>query len=146
MLDKVNKLTVQLDEAQKMNTKLAKKSDDQVVEKIIRQYLNQSKKKSTAKKEHIKTIIDEMVSSAGIELSDELKALLDTFDNEIPPVIEKQEIYEKGSTKNENCKQIHTSALTFPLPEGTVVKPFVLGATPSTPYGLATFDDIDLPF
>lgn len=104
--DKNKELTVQLDEAQKMNKKLAEKSDDKVVERIIRQYLYQSKKKSTSKKEHIKTIIDEMVKSANVELSDDLKSMLDTFDNETPAHIDKAEIYENGSTKNENCKQV----------------------------------------
>lgn len=99
-------LTVQLDEAQKMNKKLAEKSDDNVVVRIIRQYLNQSKKKSTSKKENIKIIIEEVVRSAGIVLPDDVKATLDTFDNETPAQIDKVEIYEEGSTKNENCKQV----------------------------------------
>lgn len=107
-------LATQLEEAQKMNKKLAEKSDDKVVERVIRQYLNQSKRKSTAKKEHIKNIIDEMVKSANIELPDDLKAILESFDNETPAHIEKAEIYEEGSIKNENCKQLTVTPNELP--------------------------------
>lgn len=85
----IGELSVQLDEAQKMNKKLAEKTDAKVVERIIRKYLTQSKNKSTAKKEHIKNIIDEMVNSANIELPDDLKATLESFDNETPAHIDK---------------------------------------------------------
>lgn len=139
--DKNKELTVQLDEAQKMNKKLAEKTDAKDVERIIRRYLTQSKNKSTTKKEHIKNIIDEMVNSANIELPDDLKSMLDSFDNETPAHIDKVDIFEQGSTKNENCKQLSVApfATAEPVPWENVV-PWEQKS------GNVNFNDDDLPF
>ncbi|MCQ2239959.1 MAG: hypothetical protein MJZ73_12115 [Bacteroidaceae bacterium] len=96
-----------------VQAELARHSDHDVLEKVLRKYLGESTNKSTKKKESIRTIIWEISRSAHMQVSEEFGNLIDDIDNEttyLPtaPVthIDRQEIYESGSTKNENCRQL----------------------------------------
>lgn len=135
-------LSMQLDEAQKMNKKLAEKSDAKTIESFIRQYLNQSKKKRTAKREQIKNFIEEMVNSANFVLPDDLKSMLDSYDDETPATVGKLEVYQPGSTKNEGCQQIITPVSAPPQAVPIAAN---RNANPRRPFGLDDFPD-DCPF
>lgn len=84
------------------STEQMAKADAMVLERIISQYLNMSEQKRIAKKEHIKTVIFEMVDSSRIELSEGMKSRLNTFDDETPARITKAEIVKVSATEAED--------------------------------------------
>lgn len=73
-----------LSELQKLSAGVAKKSSQEVVEKAMRIYLNTSKRKTLSKREAAKTVLLELVTSAKLELPEDLMDQLNHFDDENP--------------------------------------------------------------
>ena len=93
-----------LSELQKLSAGVAKKSSLEVVEKAMRIYLNTSKRKTLSKREAAKTVLLELVTSAKLELPEDLMDQLNHFDDENPEpqiVIEKAgDVIAEGGVKN----------------------------------------------
>jgi len=93
-----------LSELQKLSAGVAKKSSQEVVEKAMRIYLNTSKRKTLSKREAAKTVLLELVTSAKLELSEDLMDQLNHFDDENPEpqiVIDKAgDVIADGGVKN----------------------------------------------
>ena len=93
-----------LSELQKLSAGVAKKSSLEVVEKAVRIYLNTSKRKTLSKREAAKTVLLELVTSAKLELSEDLMEQLNHFDDENPEpqiVIDKAgDVIADGGVKN----------------------------------------------
>lgn len=93
-----------LSELQKLSAGVAKKSSQEVVEKAMRIYLNTSKRKTLSKREAAKTVLLELVTSAKLELPEDLMDQLNHFDDENPEpqiVIEKAgDVIADGGVKN----------------------------------------------
>lgn len=93
-----------LSELQKLSAGVAKKSSLEVVEKAMRIYLNTSKRKTLSKREAAKTVLLELVTSAKLELPEDLMDQLNHFDDETPEpqiVIEKAgDVIAEGGVKN----------------------------------------------
>ena len=93
-----------LSELQKLSAGVAKKSSLEVVEKAVRTYLNTSKRKTLSKREAAKTVLLELVTSAKLELSEDLMEQLNHFDDENPEpqiVIDKAgDVIADGGVKN----------------------------------------------
>ena len=93
-----------LSELQKLSAGVAKKSSQEVVEKAMRIYLNTSKRKTLSKREAAKTVLLELVTSAKLELPEDLMDQLNHFDDENPEpqiVIEKAgDVIVDGGVKN----------------------------------------------
>lgn len=93
-----------LSELQKLSAGVAKKSSQEVVEKAMRIYLNTSKRKTLSKREAAKTVLLELVTSAKLELPEDLMDLLNHFDDENPEpqiVIDKAgDVIADGGVKN----------------------------------------------
>jgi len=95
---------VRLSELGKLSAGVAKKSSQDVVEKAMRIYLNTSKRKTLSKREAAKTVLLELITSAKLELPEDLMDQLNHFDDENPEpqiVIEKaQDVIAEGGVKN----------------------------------------------
>lgn len=93
-----------LSELQKLSAGVAKKSSQEVVEKAMRIYLNTSKRKTLSKREAAKTVLLELVTSAKLELPEDLMDQLNHFDDENPEpqiVIDKAgDVIADGGVKN----------------------------------------------
>ena len=93
-----------LSELQKLSAGVAKKSSQEVVEKAVRTYLNTSKRKTLSKREAAKTVLLELVTSAKLELPEDLMDQLNHFDDENPEpqiVIDKAgDVIADGGVKN----------------------------------------------
>lgn len=93
-----------LSELQKLSAGVAKKSSQEVVEKAMRIYLNTSKRKTLSKREAAKTVLLELVTSAKLELPEDLMDQLNHFDDENPEpqiVIDKAgDVIAAGGVKN----------------------------------------------
>lgn len=93
-----------LSELQKLSAGVAKKSSQEVVEKAMRIYLNTSKRKTLSKREAAKTVLLELVTSAKLELPEDLMDQLNHFDDETPEpqiVIDKAgDVIADGGVKN----------------------------------------------
>ena len=93
-----------LSELQKLSAGVAKKSSQEVVEKAMRIYLNTSKRKTLSKREAAKTVLLELVTSAKLELPEDLMDRLNHFDDENPEpqiVIDKAgDVIADGGVKN----------------------------------------------
>lgn len=73
----------QLDETKKLSAKVAGMTDVEGFDKVIRKYLNGSKKKDVKKRGYIKMTIMELVTMAKITLNDETQQLLNVFDDDV---------------------------------------------------------------
>lgn len=93
-----------LSELQKLSAGVAKKSSQEVVEKAMRIYLNTSKRKTLSKREAAKTVLLELVTSAKLDLPEDLMDQLNHFDDENPEpqiVIDKAgDVIADGGVKN----------------------------------------------
>ena len=93
-----------LSELQKLSAGVAKKSSQEVVEKAMRIYLNTSKRKTLSKREAAKTVLLELVTSAKLELPEDVMDQLNHFDDENPEpqiVIDKAgDVIADGGVKN----------------------------------------------
>ena len=95
---------MKLNELGKFSVNVAKKSSQEVVEKAMRIYLNTSKRKTLSKREAAKTVLLELVTSAKLELPEDLMDQLNHFDDENPEpqiVIDKAgDVIADGGVKN----------------------------------------------
>ena len=72
----------QLKELGKLSAGVAKKSSADDVSKAIRIYLNTSKRKTQSKREAAKTVLLELITSAKLEMSEDIMESLSHFDDE----------------------------------------------------------------
>ena len=72
----------QLKELGKLSAGVAKKSSADDVAKAIRIYLNTSKRKTQSKREAAKTVLLELITSAKLEMSEDIMESLSHFDDE----------------------------------------------------------------
>ena len=104
MKQQMQEKDTRLSELQKLSAGVAKKSSLEVVEKAVRTYLNTSKRKTLSKREAAKTVLLELVTSAKLELSEDLMEQLNHFDDENPEpqiVIDKAgDVIADGGVKN----------------------------------------------
>ena len=100
----LNDKDMKLKELSKFSVNVAKKSSQEVVEKAMRIYLNTSKRKTLSKREAAKTVLLELVTSAKLELPEDLMDQLNHFDDENPEpqiVIDKAgDVIADGGVKN----------------------------------------------
>ena len=75
-------LEMKLTEMGKLSTGMAKKASQDDLQKALRIYLNTSKRKTQTKREAAKTVISEMLTSAKLEMPDDIMDLLDHLDDE----------------------------------------------------------------
>lgn len=96
----------QLAEMNKLSAGMAKKSTQDDFEKNLRTYLNISKRKIASKREAAKTVITELLATAKLDVSDDIKELLDHLDD------------ESEKTQIQNYKpQIQQQNNHFPTPQ-----------------------------
>lgn len=77
-------LEVKFSELNKLSAGVAKKSAQDDFIKALRKFLNISKRKAQSKREAAKMVITEMITSAQLELPEDLRELLDHLDDEQP--------------------------------------------------------------
>ena len=75
-------METKMNEMSKLSAGMAKKASQNDFEKALRIFLNTSKRKTMSKREAAKTVIMELLSSAKIEISDDVLELLDHLDDE----------------------------------------------------------------
>ena len=75
-------MEMKMNEMSKLSAGMAKKASQNDFEKALRIFLNTSKRKTMSKREAAKTVIMELLSSAKIEISDDVLELLDHLDDE----------------------------------------------------------------
>lgn len=75
-------MEMKMNEMGKLSAGMAKKASQEVFEKALRNYLSISKRKTMGRREAAKTVIMELLSSAKIEISDDVLELLDHLDDE----------------------------------------------------------------
>ena len=75
---------MKLMEMSKLSTGMAKKASHDDLQKALRIYLNTSKRKTQTKREAAKIAISEMLTSAKLEMPDDIMDLLDNLDDEQP--------------------------------------------------------------
>ena len=75
-------MDMKMNEMSKLSAGMAKKASQEVFEKALRNYLGISKRKTMGRREAAKTVIMELLSSAKIEISDDVLELLDHLDDE----------------------------------------------------------------
>lgn len=75
-------LEMKLAEMGKLSADVAKKASQDDLQKAVRIYLNVSKRKTLSKREAAKTVITEMLTSAKLEIPDDIMELLDHLDDE----------------------------------------------------------------
>ena len=73
---------MKLTEMGKLSTGMAKKASHDDLQKALRIYLNTSKRKTQTKREAAKIAISEMLTSAKLEMPDDIMDLLDHLDDE----------------------------------------------------------------
>ena len=69
-------------EMSKLSAGMAKKASQDDLQKAVRIYLNVSKRKTQSKREAAKTVITEMLTSAKLDIPDDIMELLDHLDDE----------------------------------------------------------------
>lgn len=77
-------MEMKLAEMTKLSAGMAKKASQNDMEKMLRIFLNTSKRKTMSKREAAKTVILELLNIAKIEISDDVLELLDHLDDEQP--------------------------------------------------------------
>lgn len=77
-------METKLNEMSKLSAGVAKKTSQDDLVKALRIYLNISKRKTQGKREAAKTVIMEMLTSAKLELPDDIMEMLDHLDDEQP--------------------------------------------------------------
>ena len=98
-------METKMNEMSKLSAGMAKKASQNDFEKALRIFLNTSKRKTMSKREAAKTVIMELLSSAKIEISDDVLELLDHLDDEQtePKVVNVQgnykDVHDNGEVK-----------------------------------------------
>lgn len=98
-------METKMNEMSKLSAGVAKKASQNDLEKALRIFLNTSKRKTMSKREAAKTVIMELLSSAKIEISDDVLELLDHLDDEQtePKVVNVQgnynDVHDNGMVK-----------------------------------------------
>lgn len=77
-------IEMKLNEMSKLSAGVARKTAQDDLFKALRIYLNISKRKTLSKREAAKTVITEMLTSAKIDLPEDILELLDHLDDEQP--------------------------------------------------------------
>lgn len=75
-------LEMKMNEMSKLSAGMAKKASQNDLEKALRIFLNTSRRKTMSKREAAKTVIMELLSSAKIDISDDVLELLNHLDDE----------------------------------------------------------------
>lgn len=75
-------LEMKMAEMSKLSAGVAKKASQDDLQKALRIFLNTSKRKTQAKREAAKTVITDMLTSAKIDVPDDILELLDHLDDE----------------------------------------------------------------
>lgn len=75
-------LEMKMAEMSKLSAGVAKKASQDDLSKALRIYLNISKRKTLSKREAAKTVITEMLTSAKLDIPDDIMDLLDHLDDE----------------------------------------------------------------
>ena len=92
-------METKMNEMSKLSTGMAKKAAQDDFNKALRIYLNISKRKTIGKREAAKSVITELMTSAKLELPDDIMELLDHLDDEQEET--------KNITVNGNYNDIH---------------------------------------
>lgn len=92
-------METKMNEMSKLSAGVAKKASQDDLLKALRIYLNVSKRKMIGKREAAKTVITEMLTSAKLNLPDDIMELLDHLDDAQPE--------QKNVTVNGNYNDIH---------------------------------------
>ena len=79
---KIVQLETQLNEMSKLSAGVAKKSSQDDVLKVMRTYLNISKRKTLSKREAAKTVFMDLFTSTKLDLPDDIKEMLTYLDDE----------------------------------------------------------------
>lgn len=108
-------LEMKVKELTNMVGRVAEKTEHDELQRALRKYMNQSRRKTVDKRAAIKAQILEIVVCTGLQLSDEMRSDLDTFDDDTSKVetsikAEKLEMSVAGSQE-----------LNFTAPVGQVV-------------------------
>lgn len=80
-------LKMNLQEQQKITAKVAEKTEHEDLIKVLRSYINQSKKKTAKKRGYIKMVITEMAMSNSMILPADMIEALESFDDETEKTI-----------------------------------------------------------
>jgi len=83
MKDENKQLKMERDELNKMSQKLVEKSEQEVVIKWLRSYMNISKRKSAKKRGYIKMVILEEIQNANLEIPEDMREELERFDDAV---------------------------------------------------------------
>lgn len=75
-------LKMQIHETKKLSEGLVQKTSDEIVIKVLRTYVNKSKRKSPAKRAFVKEAVTEIVLQNNITLPEDLIADIDSLDDE----------------------------------------------------------------
>lgn len=75
-------LQMQLAELGKMTSKVAEQTEHGELVKVLRKYMNMSRRKTAKKRGYIKMVVTEMVIGIGLVLPEDMKADLDVFDDD----------------------------------------------------------------
>ena len=75
-------LEMKMNEMSKLSAGVAKKSSEEDLLKALRTYVNRSKRKTTDKRVFAKTAILEIANANGLDLPEDLKAAIDSLDDE----------------------------------------------------------------
>lgn len=84
------KLNMQLNEMSKMTASVAGKASEEEVQKALRVFVNKSKRKRLDKRIAIKEMVLELANANGLVLPEDLAAVIDSLDDEQPPVDQPQ--------------------------------------------------------
>ena len=77
-------MEMKLNEMSKLSTGMAKKASEEAMLKALRTYANTSKRKTVDKRAFAKTAILEMANANGLDLPEDLKATIESLDDEQP--------------------------------------------------------------
>lgn len=101
--NEVKERDMQLSELRKVAGKVVEKTEHGDLEKVLRTYVNRSKTKNAKKRGWIKTIINEIMMTSGVQLSKETMEVLETFDDDVDkPVPKVENHFHQGSQNIEN--------------------------------------------
>lgn len=92
-------METRMNEMSKLSAGMAKKASQDDFHKALRIYLNISKRKTIGKREAAKNVITDLMTSAKLELPDDIMELLEHLDDEQPE--------PKNVTVNGNYNDIH---------------------------------------